>query len=101
MITIYGSPLCKDCVALKTSLDLSDVEYEYIDITSSMKNLKSFLLIRDNNKLFDQIKKENKVGIPTIIEDDVITLDYKDWLIKHNLKVVETINTCSLDGKNC
>ena len=43
MIKIYGTGLCKDCVAFKASLDANGVEYDFRDIGSDLKALKEFI----------------------------------------------------------
>ncbi|MGM0396174.1 MAG: glutaredoxin [Bacillota bacterium] len=45
----------------------SGVEFQYIDITDSMRSLKIFLAFRDKSPYFDPIKKKGSVGIPTIM----------------------------------
>ena len=43
------------------------MEFEYIDITESIQNLKIFLALRDKSSYFDSIKANGSVGIPTIV----------------------------------
>lgn len=43
------------------------MEFDYIDITDSMRSLKIFLAFRDKSDYFDSIKKKGSVGIPTIM----------------------------------
>lgn len=52
---------------MKEYLSENNIEYKYIDITSSMLNLKIFLKFRDIDPFFDPIKKVGRVGIPTIM----------------------------------
>ena len=33
MITVYGSPLCKDCLAMKIIFEQLNVDYQYVNIT--------------------------------------------------------------------
>ena len=67
---IYGSMLCPDCVECRKDLDAAGVSYDYRDFSENLKNLKEFLKIRDENPLFDEIKREGKIGIPCILHDD-------------------------------
>jgi len=60
---------------LKEFLSLNDIEFEYIDITDSMKNLKSFLKIRDNHEEFELIRNRSGVGIPALVVDGKIILN--------------------------
>jgi len=45
----------------------NNINYLYLDITESMLNLKKFLKIRDNYEIFDEIRTNNRVGIPCIV----------------------------------
>lgn len=74
-ITVIGSNLCPDCLAVKEYLSQNDISYDFIEITESLQNLKTFLSFRDNRAEFDNIKKEGKIGIP------LITIDGSDKLI--------------------
>lgn len=77
MLKIYGSMQCPDCVECRKDLDKSNVKYEYLDFADSLLNLKEFLTIRDQNPIFDEIKREGKIGIPCIVEDNSSVL--LDW----------------------
>lgn len=74
---IYGSMLCPDCVECRKDLDAAGVSYDYRDFSENLKNLKEFLKIRDESPLFDEFKKEGKIGIPCILRDDG-TISF-DW----------------------
>ena len=74
---IYGSMLCPDCVRCRQELDSAGKSYEYRDFSDSLLWLKEFLKLRDENPLFDEVKKEGKIGIPCIVHDDGrVTLDW-------------------------
>ncbi|WP_455544129.1 hypothetical protein [Intestinibacter sp.] len=74
MIKIYGMPTCPDCAYLENQIAGND-NYEFIDIGTHVKLLKEFLSIRDNNPIFDELKKEGKAGIPCfILKDKTVTL---------------------------
>ena len=77
MLKIYGSMQCPDCVECRKDLDKSNVKYEFLDFADSLLNLKEFLTIRDQNPIFDEIKREGKIGIPCIVEDNSSVL--LDW----------------------
>lgn len=74
-ITVIGSNLCPDCLAVKEYLSQNKISYDFIEITESLQNLKTFLSYRDNRTEFDNIKKEGKIGIP------LITIEGSDKLI--------------------
>jgi glutaredoxin-related protein len=52
---------------LKEFLSNNDINYEYIDITDSMRNLKIYLKLRDTRPEFDEIKQIGRVGLPFIM----------------------------------
>lgn len=52
---------------MKEFLSNNGIQFEYIDITDSMRNLKIFLKIRDTRPEFDEIKKLGRVGVPLIM----------------------------------
>jgi len=52
---------------LKEFLSNNGIEFEYIDITDSMRNLKIYLKLRDTRPEFDEIKKIGRVGVPFIM----------------------------------
>lgn len=78
MIKLYGSALWPDCDPVKEVLSAKNIKYAYLDITTNMRFLKDFLKIRDNNSDFDNIKKENKIGIPLIDDDGEIYVNNID-----------------------
>ena len=81
MLKIYGSMLCPDCVECRADLDRAGVEYEYLDFSECLKNLKEFLKIRDNSKLFDQVREHGSIGIPCIVEEDgTVCLDWEKYM---------------------
>ena len=102
---VYGSPLCPDCRECEVNFDANQVEYEYIDITASMANLKEFLKLRDHEAVFEAAKENGSVGIPAICSDEGITLDWEGWLTSHDKQVVYhengEVKACSIDGKGC
>lgn len=80
MLKIYGSMLCPDCVQCREDLDKAGVEYEYLDFSENLKNLKEFLLLREGS-LFDAIRAEGKIGIPCIQrENGSVTLDWEEFM---------------------
>lgn len=81
MLKIYGSMLCPDCVKCREDLDKAGVEYEYLDFSDSLKNLKEFLAIRDSSVLFDDVRKIGSIGIPCILEENgSISLDWEAYM---------------------
>ena len=80
MLKIYGSMLCPDCVKCREDLDRAGVPYEYLDFSEELRNLKEFLVLREQ-PLFDEIRKEGRIGIPCIQrEDGTILLDWEELM---------------------
>lgn len=77
-MVIYGSMLCPDCVECRRDLDAAGKVYTFCDFSDDMAYLKAFLKIRDQDPIFDGVKKQGKIGIPCIVhEDGTVTLDWK------------------------
>ena len=70
MLKIYGSMLCLDCVQCREDLDKAGVEYDYLDFSYSLMNLKEFLVLRDNNAVFEDVRKDGRIGIPCLMDED-------------------------------
>lgn len=76
---VYGSQICSGCREFKAVQAERGFEAEFIDITESVANLRAFLVMRDNNALFENIRKEGRIGIPVFEkEDGTITLDINE-----------------------
>lgn len=81
MLKIYGSMLCPDCVECREDLDKAGVEYEYLDFSENLRNLKEFLKIRDDFALFDEVRERGSIGIPCIVEEDgTVCLDWEKYM---------------------
>lgn len=81
MLKIYGSMLCPDCVQCREDLDRAGVEYEYLDFSENLKNLKAFLAIRDASDLFAEVRERGAIGIPCIVEENGhIALDWEAYM---------------------
>lgn len=80
MLRIYGSMLCPDCVRCREDLDGAGVEYEYLDFSEALLNLKEFLKLREL-PLFDEVKAAGGIGIPCIVaEDGSVSLDWSCYV---------------------
>ena len=51
MLKVYGSDLCPDCVACKAAFDAEKISYDFVNITSNMRNLKEFLKLWQSLRL--------------------------------------------------
>ena len=77
-MTVYGSMLCPDCVQCRKDLDDAGTQYTYCDFADDLAHLKAFLKLRDAEPIFEEIKREGKIGIPCIVLDDgTVTLEWK------------------------
>lgn len=52
---------------MKEFLSENHIKFAYLDISDSMFNLKQFLKYRDNHPQFEEVKENNRVGIPCIV----------------------------------
>ncbi len=101
---IYGSKQCPDCRKCKATLETNGVEFEFIDITEGLLNLKQFLRYRDNQQMFDRFKATGKVGIPFLVfEDGSMLHDWEGWCRENGIQTVNTVSgqACSIDRKGC
>lgn len=81
MLKIYGSMLCKDCVACTQELTRAGVAYEFLDFGEKLSNLKEFLVLRDTDPAFDGFRGQEKIGIPCIVrEDGSVSLEWSEFL---------------------
>lgn len=80
MITVYGTPLCKDCLAMKIIFEQLNVEYEYINVTGQISALREFLQMREEEPVFTEMKKNGGIGIPFFVKDDKKSFDINEAL---------------------
>lgn len=102
MLVIYVSKLCPDCVIFKKNCDMYGIEYEFRDITESLPFMREFLKIRDENAVFDEVKKNGSIGIPAVVtEDGKVTLDWEKVISdKGFTPFSEEKTACSLDNRS-
>ncbi|MBM6919166.1 hypothetical protein [Intestinimonas butyriciproducens] len=55
---------------MKEVLSQNNVRFVYIDVTSSIGYLRQFLKVRDTYPAFEEIRKESRVGLPTLFVDN-------------------------------
>lgn len=85
-VILFISGLCQGCPPIIEKMDSQGINYEKIDITGSMTNLKIFLKLRDKEKFFDKIKEGGYVGVPTLMVDDKF---YDPYEIEEFKKICE------------
>ena len=81
MYQIYGTMLCKDCVACVEAMAAAGVPFEFCEFQDDLAHLKAFLRLRDQSPLFDEVRAEGGIGIPCVVrEDGSFTLDWESCL---------------------
>lgn len=100
-ITMYGAPICEDCVNDKEALlNCKDIDLDYKNITKDVVTLKEFLSYRDHDQLFEPITESGKIGIPFyILEDGTKTFDIYEFIDAKRPEYEPAANACSIDGK--
>lgn len=84
---ILGTKLCIKCDEAITRLKELDIEYEYVDFTESIMQLKEFMKFRDIHKEFDWTRGTGTIGIPCFVfENDEITFDLEEAIKKATQK---------------
>ena len=99
MIKIYGMSTCPDCTYVEEQV-IGNNKYEVIDIGLHVKDLKSFLRLRDQNAIFDKAKKIGAIGIPCfLLEDGTVTLTPEEAGLRS--QPLAEGSACNLDGSGC
>lgn len=99
---IYGTEICKDCLAFKECLDANNVDYDFRDIGKDTRFLSEFMKLRDLNPAFEDIKGTGSIGIPAIvIDNENVTIDWENYLKSNGYNVLDKVSSCSVDGKGC
>lgn len=70
MIKFYGTDLCPDCIEAKEYLKSKGLNFEYIDITESISNLRDFLVFRDSREEFKIYREKGYVCVPALLMED-------------------------------
>ena len=82
-LLIFGMEPCIHCRQAKAFLDAENIPYMFFDITESTANMKKFLKLRDTEPLFDDVKKEGRIGVPCFkLSDVTLTLNLNEALEK-------------------
>lgn len=73
---LFFAELCPDTTPFVAELNRLNVEYEAVEIMSSMANFKRFLKLRDHHTAFDTAKQNGYIGIPALLlADEKVVLD--------------------------
>ncbi|MDO4814014.1 MAG: hypothetical protein Q3988_02870 [Gemella sp.] len=77
--TLFFSDLCPDTAPFVAELKAQGIEYEEVNITASMANLKRFLKLRDTRPEFEERKLWGFVGIPVLVQpNDTLIFELND-----------------------
>lgn len=99
MIKMFVMPTCPDCEYVEKQVE-GNKNFEIIDISKNVRNLKKFLDLRDTNPAFDEAKAVGDVGIPCyLLEDGTVTLHSKD--IGLDPRPQCDGDACGIDGRGC
>lgn len=80
-VIMYGSHLCPDTLYALNKLKDGNVDVDFRNISAALGNLKEFIKIRETDAMYDEVKKNNGLGIPLMIkENGEKTFDYQDIL---------------------
>ena len=91
---------CPYCEYVERQVE-GNPQYEVINISKLVRNLKQFLDLRDNNPAFDEAKKIGDLGVPCyVLEDGTVTLSSKDAGLEP-MPDDSDGSTCSIDGSGC
>ena len=97
MTKVYVMSSCPDCFEVKTRLS-GNPDFEIIDIGEHVRNLKTFIRLRDTSPAFECVKADGSIGIPCFVaEDGQISFDTERYIPKG----YSSGTSCSLDGKGC
>lgn len=99
MIKIYIMKSCPHCAYIIPQVQ-SRSDYKIIDIGEDVHDMREFLKLRDHSPVFDEVKKEGRVGVPCFVrEDGSITLKPEAVGLKSG--VLSQGSACSIDGSGC
>ena len=67
---LFYSAECPDTPSFVAELKALNVDYEEIEVQSTLPNLKRFLRLRDNESVFDEAKAKGYAGLPALLLAD-------------------------------
>ncbi|MFQ1014867.1 hypothetical protein [Avibacterium paragallinarum] len=73
---LFFAETCPDTAPFVARLQELGVQYEPVEIQSSLGNLKRFLALRDSRAEFEAVKARGFIGIPALLlNNDSLVLD--------------------------
>ena len=64
---LFYAKICPDTAPFVAELDRLGVDYDEVEIMTSLPNLKQFIRLRDSNAEFDNSKANGYLGIPALL----------------------------------
>ncbi|PVX32124.1 glutaredoxin-related protein [Pasteurella langaaensis DSM 22999] len=64
---LFFAETCPDTAPFVAELKRLNIEYEPVEVLSSLANFKQFLRLRDNNAVFDDAKANGYAGLPALL----------------------------------
>lgn len=64
---LFYAETCPDTAPFVAELDRLGVDYDEVEIMTSLPNLKQFIRLRDSNAEFDNPKANGYLGIPALL----------------------------------
>ncbi|WP_410679023.1 hypothetical protein [Avibacterium paragallinarum] len=64
---LFFAETCPDTAPFVAELKRLNVDYESVEILSSLANFKQFLRLRDKSAVFDNAKANGYAGIPALL----------------------------------
>ena len=103
MIKIYGMPTCPYCDYIYEQIKGREDEFEYINIGEHIRYLSAFMRLRDNDPVFDRMKRIGDVGVPAFVfEDGRVSIDPADaGLIEYGSPAACSLGNHKSGGKGC
>lgn len=77
MIKMIGNHVCPHCAAALKEIERERLPIEFHDMSRGTEYIREFLAIREGHpELYDERRKENKVGVPVfVLSDGTVTFD--------------------------
>ncbi|MFU2080049.1 hypothetical protein ACLQ91_05685 [Avibacterium endocarditidis] len=73
---LFFAETCPDTAPFVARLQELGVQYEPVEIQSSLGNLKRFLALRDSRAKFEAVKARGAIGVPALLlNNDSLVLD--------------------------
>jgi glutaredoxin-related protein len=100
---MYGMPKCPYCDYIYEQIKGREDEFEYINIGEHIRYLSAFMRLRDNDPVFDRMKRIGDVGVPAfVLEDGRVSIDPADaGLIEYGSPAACSIGDHKSGRKGC